>query len=457
MMQHDVRFHIQYGTTTNRLDAIPLTTSLVIGRALSADVVVQDPMSSRQHVRFFIRDGFGWVEDLNSSNGSFLNGRRLLEATRIADGDVLSIGQTSFYVTEDSSEIPSLQWTKTIDSVLEEIKDSVQGQSVSRIHSTLLLQERSRTFDQLCSQLLELVRANFPVHLVELWMAPSQRFVDLAIFGQVDSKIKDSSLEHIDSGVQQLVWNEHHIVCQQVGEQSGVWAKAHIAKVQLWRTIMPIVWRTKRLGVLILTSDVEPRTFIHDLTLTLHWYTKEWSILESWHKEPLSQPPLMTSMQWMLANETAGLDLEIFKQRHEILRSVLRFLIQDLGWSAHEIHTAESVMVLVDAGLDSPELNEKIRWYEQSSDPLIDLLVRLTRGVQGRGTVNTPVRIIRLCMDLVDVCLTDPFAPSEEVFSRLLKDHDLKDCSFSTSDLFTVFQLVQQLDQQDQETQLFGR
>ena len=62
-MQHDVRFHIRHGTATNRSRSYPITASLVIGRALTADVVVQDPMSSRQHARFFIRDGFGWVED----------------------------------------------------------------------------------------------------------------------------------------------------------------------------------------------------------------------------------------------------------------------------------------------------------------------------------------------------------------------------------------------------------
>ena len=43
----------------------------------------------------FIRDGYGWVEDLNSSNGSFLNGRRLLEATH-TDGDILQLVRPPF-------------------------------------------------------------------------------------------------------------------------------------------------------------------------------------------------------------------------------------------------------------------------------------------------------------------------------------------------------------------------
>ena len=458
IMQHDVRFHIRYGTTTNSLEAIPLTASLVIGRALTADVVVQDPMSSRQHARFFIQEGFGWVEDLNSSNGSFLNGRRLLEATRIADGDVLSIGQLSFYgVADSTSEPSSLQWSQTIGSILADIKNGVQGQVVSGVQTALLLQTPSHTFEELCDRFIELIQSRFPVQSVDLWMSDSQRFGDLTKVSQVDSKTERGILDAIDSSVQQLVWTKHHIVCEHVGEKSGVWVKAHTGKFAHWRTIIPIVWDSRSIGVLVVSSDVEARTFIHDLVLAIHWYTKERSNLEPWDTERLSQTPLVSSMQWILANETARLDLDTFQHRHGILRAVLRLLTQELDWSTHETYVAESVMVLVDSGAESLESTEKIRWYELSSTPFMLGLVGLANGVLGRGPANTSTRMIKLCMDLVDLCLTESFDSSEEGFNQLSQRHDLREYSFSVSDFSAVFQLVQQLDQQVQETQLFGR
>ena len=142
VMEHKVRFYIRSGKSTTS-DSILLTETLVIGRALNVDLVVQDPMSSRQHARFFMRDGFGWVEDLNSSNGSFLNGRRLLEATRISDGDVLSIGQTTFYVDgKPIVETRPLQWTQSISDVLDDLKSERSSESISNVRTHLLLQER---------------------------------------------------------------------------------------------------------------------------------------------------------------------------------------------------------------------------------------------------------------------------------------------------------------------------
>ena len=162
-------------------------------------------------------------------------------------------------------------------------------------------------------------------------------------------------------------------------------------------------------------------------------------------------------MTWMLANETVGHDLYAFQHRHGILRSVLQFLTKELNWSVNEVQAAETAMVLVDSGTESSELTDKLRWFEQSSEPTIRLLVSLTNGILGREPKTTSVRIIQLCMKIVDLCLSEPWESNEKVFRQLEAEHDLGDCSFSVSELSTVFQLVQRLDQQGQETQLFRR
>ena len=203
-----MRFYIRSGKSTTS-DSILLTETLVIGRALNVDLVVQDPMSSRQHARFFMRDGFGWVEDLNSSNGSFLNGRRLLEATRISDGDVLSIGQTTFYVDgKPIVENRPLQWTQSISDVLDDLKNERRSESISNVRTHLLLQERCTNFERLCAQLIDFVGSHFPVQSVALWTSSSQWFGDLKLVSNTFSKTEDVNIDTIDRGLQHIIWNE---------------------------------------------------------------------------------------------------------------------------------------------------------------------------------------------------------------------------------------------------------
>ena len=64
---------------------------LVIGRHSSCDVVVADETVSRRHARLTFRDG-GWiVQDLDSTNGTRLNGQ-YVGRCRLRPGDQLALG-----------------------------------------------------------------------------------------------------------------------------------------------------------------------------------------------------------------------------------------------------------------------------------------------------------------------------------------------------------------------------
>ncbi len=66
----------------------------VIGRVTGCAVVLADLNASRRHAHvFFSAQGFV-VEDLNSTNGTLLNGIRLTEPRYLYDGDVITIGST---------------------------------------------------------------------------------------------------------------------------------------------------------------------------------------------------------------------------------------------------------------------------------------------------------------------------------------------------------------------------
>jgi hypothetical protein len=66
---------------------------LLIGRSLSCDVMLVDPTVSGRHARLICRDGCWVLQDLSSTNGSYLNGRRVGRC-EIRPGDRLILGQT---------------------------------------------------------------------------------------------------------------------------------------------------------------------------------------------------------------------------------------------------------------------------------------------------------------------------------------------------------------------------
>jgi len=66
----------------------------VIGRNPECALVLDDDFASGRHARVFQRDGAWFVEDLGSTNGTWLGAHRLTEPTRVEAGSALRIGKT---------------------------------------------------------------------------------------------------------------------------------------------------------------------------------------------------------------------------------------------------------------------------------------------------------------------------------------------------------------------------
>lgn len=93
-----------------------LTESTIVGRDANCDLVLDDPIVSRRHARLICLGTRITVEDLHSTNGTFVNGSRIEQPTPIARGDVLAIGRTTFRLTDDGSlEQRSYRGHVTID------------------------------------------------------------------------------------------------------------------------------------------------------------------------------------------------------------------------------------------------------------------------------------------------------------------------------------------------------
>jgi hypothetical protein len=74
-----------------------IVTEISVGRAESCNIVIpDDTFVSQVHARLFQANGSTWVDDLGSTNGSYLNGARLTSVQPISKGDRLQIGSTIF-------------------------------------------------------------------------------------------------------------------------------------------------------------------------------------------------------------------------------------------------------------------------------------------------------------------------------------------------------------------------
>ncbi|OLT54453.1 FHA domain-containing protein [Cellulosimicrobium sp. CUA-896] len=74
---------------------VPLTTSsILLGRAPSCTLVLDDDYSSSRHARIFPQNGGWFVEDLGSTNGTYVDDQRISQITPLGPGTRVRIGQS---------------------------------------------------------------------------------------------------------------------------------------------------------------------------------------------------------------------------------------------------------------------------------------------------------------------------------------------------------------------------
>jgi pSer/pThr/pTyr-binding forkhead associated (FHA) protein len=76
-----------------------LADELTLGRAAGCGVRVEDVYTSSIHARLYRRDSSLWVEDLGSTNGTWVNAERIGSPARLGKGDLLQVGGTVFEVS----------------------------------------------------------------------------------------------------------------------------------------------------------------------------------------------------------------------------------------------------------------------------------------------------------------------------------------------------------------------
>ena len=72
----------------------PLEAGLTIGRSRSSGIAISDQFASHMHARVFPNGHFFFIEDLGSTNGTFVNGRRIDGQAQLKVHDEIRLGET---------------------------------------------------------------------------------------------------------------------------------------------------------------------------------------------------------------------------------------------------------------------------------------------------------------------------------------------------------------------------
>jgi hypothetical protein len=72
---------------------IPLAHYTTIGRHDGNAVEIDDGFVSGSHAEITFDNGAWWLQDLNSTNGTFVNNQRVRSRVRLADGDIVQFGR----------------------------------------------------------------------------------------------------------------------------------------------------------------------------------------------------------------------------------------------------------------------------------------------------------------------------------------------------------------------------
>ncbi len=104
-MANSFRIVVQSGPGLGTEYAIE-KNEVILGRDVSNDIVINDPEVSRRHLRFALDGNTYRIEDLGSTNGTFINGQRLAAPFVLRPNEVITLGEKvvlRFASMEDSN------------------------------------------------------------------------------------------------------------------------------------------------------------------------------------------------------------------------------------------------------------------------------------------------------------------------------------------------------------------
>lgn len=80
---------------------------IIIGRGRGSGVLIRDSFTSTRHARVFLKGGQYWLEDLKSTNGTYLNEVQVGRPVLLTDKDIMQVGGVTFQFARWGYEVGS--------------------------------------------------------------------------------------------------------------------------------------------------------------------------------------------------------------------------------------------------------------------------------------------------------------------------------------------------------------
>ena len=107
----------------DQAQSVIVDRAMLVGRHQDADVVLQAADVSRRHAGLSLKDNALWVQDLNSSNGTFVNDVRIAVETEVKNGDSLSFASVQY--TAQVAVVEVVQPIVAEEVIIEPEKEAV--------------------------------------------------------------------------------------------------------------------------------------------------------------------------------------------------------------------------------------------------------------------------------------------------------------------------------------------
>jgi hypothetical protein len=105
---------------------ISIDRDMLVGRHQDADVLLQAAEISRRHAALLLKDQLLWVQDLNSSNGTFINDIRIEQEKQLHDGDIVQFASFKFSVlapVQEIDDLPEIEVEPVNTAPLQDLSD----------------------------------------------------------------------------------------------------------------------------------------------------------------------------------------------------------------------------------------------------------------------------------------------------------------------------------------------
>lgn len=149
---------------------ITIERDLLVGRHQTADLILQAAEISRKHAALLLKDQVLWVQDLGSSNGTFVNDARVTTEQLLKDGDIVQFASIKFSVLQPAVQV---QLEPELVASVEESVEAIQPTAAVQMNEQGMPELKERDAS------VQLTRDGMPTNVGVPKPAPIPEGVDL--------------------------------------------------------------------------------------------------------------------------------------------------------------------------------------------------------------------------------------------------------------------------------------